>query len=721
MAHFFPAASRLDVERAPSLNRRTHSRNASREAGNDSPSDSRPSRPSHINWMQSSLAPAQAGPSMPRRPPSARLSRSASLSALPPAVLHRQSSLISNHSLQLDKTAGSRTDNPASASAQTASAHPQVKQLSPISEQSYVPTPRREQFTDVEPSTPVSISSSHSAAFLRRPLKRSISATSTSSLRNSAASSHPPILPPLNLSPLDLRPGCPPLSHPTGQQLISTVFEDAGSERTPSFVTARSVSVEGEDAEDTVESPDAHGPSNSTILASSTMQPGSRPDLLTDPDRATEGTTLTATPPDSSSSGLIGSGSDPGSGGGSGSGSSAGAVPAVRPRPRRRVPTSGGSGSTSDTFIWRRWTRGLSFGSSLSRPSFSAARRALASRLPPLPILLFWGGFLAPWCWLIGGWLIAEGRWEDSGKARAALPLRKPKPHGTTAASKGKGKAKAKGRRGGPQLPSDSLGKDLEKGDAAAAAAPREDAGEGARARGEGGEGGEEEAGPSPGRPRQHWAAAVRWIPFASSSSRHGAAAALGPFPDGEKVVTLVKPYSAEVWVYRCRQAAVSSAVDFFMSPRKTAVWYSMGIEIAMDTDIFICEVIEPSPLRWYIREATAAGFEDVYKSKTRKRSFDPVLLQKHVLVIGNQRSWFGTITRLVPHGSISNVRLSSATVTRCMVTGMYDLRSDHSVGAVAAFLARFGKVVIADDLNGKDVHRLENIMSFGRRSTRHV
>ena len=406
--------------------------------------------------------------------------------------------------------------------------------------------------------------SSHSAAFLRRPLKRSISATSTSSLRNSAASSHPPILPPLNLSPLDLRPGCPPLSHRTGQQLISTVFEDASSD---SFVTARSESVEGEgeDAEDTVESPDAHGPSNSTILASSTMQFSSRPDLLTDPDRATEGTTLTTTQPDGSSSGLIGSGSGSGSyPGGSGSGigtgssSSAGVVPPARPRPRRRVPTSGGSGS-SDTFIWRRWTRELSFGSALSRPSFSAARRAIASRLLPLPILLFWGGFLAPWCWLIGGWLIAEGRWEDSGKARAALPLRKPKPHGTTAA--GKGKAKAKGRRGEPQLPPDSLEGDLEKGNAAAAAAPpppqREDAGEGT-----GGEGGvREEAGPNPGRPRQYLAAAPRWIPFACSSSRHGAAAALGPSPDGEKVVTLVKPYSAEVWVYRCRQAAVLSAV----------------------------------------------------------------------------------------------------------------------------------------------------------------
>jgi hypothetical protein len=152
MAHFFPAGSRLDVERAPSLNRRAHSRNTLREASNDLPSDSRQSRPSHINWLQNSLATTQTGPAMPRRPPSARLGRSASLSALgaPPPTLHRQSSLISHHSLQL---ASSRTGNPAAASA-----HPVVKQLSPISERSYVPTPKREQYAmDVEPTTPGSI------------------------------------------------------------------------------------------------------------------------------------------------------------------------------------------------------------------------------------------------------------------------------------------------------------------------------------------------------------------------------------------------------------------------------------------------------------------------------------------------------------------------------------------------------------------------------------
>jgi hypothetical protein len=157
MAHFFPAGSRLDTERVPSLNRRTQSRNTLREAtgSNETPSDSRPSRPSHVNWVQNSMAMNQAGPPMPRRPPSARISRSASLSALtaPPPALHRQSSVISHHSLQLDKSAGSSTGNRTAAST-----HPVVKQLSPISERSYVPTPKREQFAmDAEPTTPISI------------------------------------------------------------------------------------------------------------------------------------------------------------------------------------------------------------------------------------------------------------------------------------------------------------------------------------------------------------------------------------------------------------------------------------------------------------------------------------------------------------------------------------------------------------------------------------
>ncbi|KAI0299430.1 hypothetical protein B0F90DRAFT_1818178 [Multifurca ochricompacta] len=521
MAHFFPAGSRLDVERPSSYTRRTPSRNVLREGGDDSPAESRLGRPSHINWLQNSLSATQASPPMPKRPPSARLGRSASLSALAaPSPLHRQSSLISNHSLQLDRLAGCRADNPDASSTQ-----PLAKPLSPISERSYVPTPKRE--LDVEPSTPISVGSTYSA-FLRRPLKRSISATSTSSLLTNATSTHPPTLPPLNITPLDIRPVYPSVSHRAGPQLFSTVYEDAASERTGSFVTARSVVGDTEDTEANVGKADAHGPSGSTTLYSSASPPAGGVDPSTDPDRVTDGTpTLTTTPP---------------SGSGSGGDSSSGSQPHARPRPHRNAPASGGSGGgTSDTFIWHRWTKGLSFGSALSRPSFSAAQRACAAlaRLPPLPMLLFWAGFLAPWCWLIGGWLITEGRWEESGKARAALPLWKSR-RGPTAGARGRqgkgGQSKGKAVSG----PHDSFAKDLEKSDAVTI--------EGQASREERGVG-----------PHRH-----HWVPARWNRARTAAPAPEDPSDGGtqkEKVVTFVKPYSAEVWVYRCRLAAVVSAL----------------------------------------------------------------------------------------------------------------------------------------------------------------
>ncbi|KAF8270033.1 hypothetical protein EI94DRAFT_1723680 [Lactarius quietus] len=494
MAHFFPAASRMDVE-PPSL-RRTPTGGVS----DDASSEGRLSRPSHINWLQSSLAAtAQAGIPMPKRPLSARLGRSASLSAIPaPPPLRQQPSNLSNHSLQLDRLAGCQTDG--------------AKPLSPISEQSYVPTPtsKRDVFpTEVEPpSTPVSVASTYSA-FLRRPLKRSISATSTSSLRTNVTSIHPPTLPPINITPLDIRPVYPPVSQRAG---FSTVYEDAGSERTGSFVTAPS-EADDDDAEDPT-SPSArggamgfHGPSGSTTLYDSSAFPGG---ALADPytdssDRASD--RFTTTPPPSGS----GISSDP-----------SGAQAQARPRGGRTTGSGGGSG-TSDSFALRR----LTFGSALSRPSFTTARRARAAalaRLPPLPIILFWAGFVAPWCWLIGGWLIAEGRWEDNGKARPAWPLWRPR---STRRRMDKGKM--------------VLARDVEKGPEGAGAGANEDA------------------------PRRRWAWTA-WNPFTPrasillaklpGTSGDGAAAA-----QKEKVVTFVKPYSAEVWVYRCRLAAVISAV----------------------------------------------------------------------------------------------------------------------------------------------------------------
>lgn len=360
------------------------------------------------------------------------------------------------------------------------------------------------------------------------------------------------------------------MSHRSGQQLVSTVYEDAGSERTGSFVTAR----DGNGEDDSAVSPGAHGPSYSTFLPSPiSAGRGSRSDPLTDLDRTTEGTTTLLDGGgfggySGDDSNITNTNNSDGSAGdidiavvGSSLCSSGDVPPArPRPRPRKRTPTSNGSGtgSPSEAFIWRRWTRGLSLGSSRSRPSFSAARRAVASRLPPLPTILFWAGFIAPWCWLIGGWLIEEARWEDGGRARAALPLWKSR-SGSSSSSKAKrrraaGKAVVGtgGDGGASQAPPDTLGEDLEKGNAAVASttvtahegqasAGGEGGGE-AAAEGEGG--GEAGAGPTP-----------RWWYWAPAPKPKRPA----PLPHGEKVTTLMKPYSAEVWVYRCRLAAVVS------------------------------------------------------------------------------------------------------------------------------------------------------------------
>ncbi|KAH9173487.1 hypothetical protein EDB89DRAFT_2068599 [Lactarius sanguifluus] len=110
--------------------------------------------------------------------------------------------------------ASSRTDGP--------TAQPQAGPLSPIPEQSYVPTPtsRRDLFpTDVEPwHTSVS-------SFDLFPLP-------TTSLKT---------------IDLDICPVYPPISHRAGPQVFSTVYEDTASERTGSFVTARSLAGDTED------------------------------------------------------------------------------------------------------------------------------------------------------------------------------------------------------------------------------------------------------------------------------------------------------------------------------------------------------------------------------------------------------------------------------------------------------------------------------------------
>ncbi|THH17296.1 hypothetical protein EW146_g3500 [Bondarzewia mesenterica] len=117
-----------------------------------------------------------------------------------------------------------------------------LKPLSPIIEQAQLVGDQRDRrvspvnLSPLTPGTPASLDHGDHAStystFLKRPLKRSISQASSRSLRTVGTDPAP------TLPHLDLRPPFV-ASHRAGPQLFSTVYEDAVSECTDSFITAR--------------------------------------------------------------------------------------------------------------------------------------------------------------------------------------------------------------------------------------------------------------------------------------------------------------------------------------------------------------------------------------------------------------------------------------------------------------------------------------------------
>ncbi|KAI9056355.1 hypothetical protein FKP32DRAFT_1670206 [Trametes sanguinea] len=284
------------------------------------------------------------------------------------------------------------------------------KQLSPIHETQHFPR-QMKLSTDSAPRTPDSIRTFDriGGAFLNRPLKRSTSQTSTSTFRSNISIAAPAI------PPLDLRPNfqnamgvqhaprksrlAPPtlptvVGSPRQPNKVSVIYEDGSSARTGSFMTAPSLNT-----------PDAEPDSPIFVArdyAASTVTDG------TD----TEETDATQRPsrralafPD----GLLD-------------------VPlndaefGMRPTSRTSLRPSTPSGSLSterrsfgrpsrsispgtESFLQRRWLKGMSFGSDrFVLPSFAQKRRRKLSHA----CILFWLGFVAPWCWLIGGWLLTS-------------------------------------------------------------------------------------------------------------------------------------------------------------------------------------------------------------------------------------------------------------------------------------------------------------------------
>ncbi|VDB83204.1 unnamed protein product [Peniophora sp. CBMAI 1063] len=322
---------------------------------------------SHINWLlpeasssDPSLDHFPAPPTSlgPASSPISPLRQSASLSDLP----------SSNRARAPLK---SILKQPSTRSLQMTTVPAYVQQLSPIYE-----THSSMRTMTAEPSTPASLVSNYSA-FLHRPIKRSTSQASSTTIPTPVLSSqgHTQMM---NLE-----------GHGTR---AARLYEGSTSEGSSSFVTAPSA----------LTTPIRAAPMPSVLTAGELGQfvDLSQPQevhLRTPPSSASlTGRTLTNEPVfDVPSIGLHPPTPGPGS--------STLYIPIAVPAPRMEHQTSG------DTFIFRRWANSLSV-SSAHRPT--STRRQWPTWLPAPPKLLFWVGFVMPPCWMIGGWLLDTGRFD---------------------------------------------------------------------------------------------------------------------------------------------------------------------------------------------------------------------------------------------------------------------------------------------------------------------
>ncbi|TFY51462.1 hypothetical protein EVJ58_g10550 [Rhodofomes roseus] len=266
-------------------------------------------------------------------------------------------------------------------------------------------------------------------AFINRPLNRTTSQTSTSTTASV------PAIPPLDLRPDFQKTIGPPirksrLPPPTLPTVVgsphpgkySVIYEDGSSARTSrSFVTAPSVhSVRdvstpepGGDAQHAEERPvharDYAISTTSSVDVTPAVRTSGLPEGLYDIDLGEPSHAGTSTHAGSTSTSprltqpLLP------------------APPSAIPR-RPRSISSGGS--RSESYIYNRWLRGVSFGSGnyeFHTPrafSRSQSRSYLAGRAGMTSAsILFWLGFIGPWCWLIGGWMLTtEGELEPEFK-----------------------------------------------------------------------------------------------------------------------------------------------------------------------------------------------------------------------------------------------------------------------------------------------------------------
>ncbi|KAH9947795.1 hypothetical protein B0H21DRAFT_852136 [Amylocystis lapponica] len=365
-------------------------------AGKERP---RPPRPSHVSWKSPS---SQASPASLHQSASSPSLLFAPTSARPVSDGYRPSSLrrTSSHSSHLTSPEPpAALDNEGSNRGSAGPADlPPTKPLSPIDERVYFPPQRRPSldslpptpdstrvydghsegaaraFLHAEQASPSTTTVAYPTAFISRPLNRTISQTSTSTLRSTASAA--PSIPPLDLRPnfhsalgvavprkSRLAPPSLPtvLGSPPRPAKYSVIYEDGASARTASFITAPSV----------------HTP-----------EPG---DVDVDADDGAESDYVPST--GDTDTGMLPAGLD------------------ARSPQRASLHTfsSGPSRTDAETtdaeaYIHQRWLKGVSFGSAhLVLPPAPRPHRATSA------CVLFWLGFVGPWCWLIGGWLLSRG------------------------------------------------------------------------------------------------------------------------------------------------------------------------------------------------------------------------------------------------------------------------------------------------------------------------
>ncbi|OSC99696.1 hypothetical protein PYCCODRAFT_804175 [Trametes coccinea BRFM310] len=384
--------------------------------GRDSPSSSRTMPMWGTQGEAPSMIRSTSSPSLLASP----LSTTSASHAYRPTSVGKRSSLSVTYAVE-SAYASDDSDGESTRSTRSQSV---PKQLSPIHETQ--PYQRQMKLsTDSAPRTPDStrtfdrIGGSHSpahSAFLNRPLKRSTSQTSTSTFRSNVSIAAPAI-PPLDLRPnfqnamgVQHGPNSPALlSAPRKSRLappalptvvgsprqvnkVSVIYEDGSSARTGSFMTAPSLYTPDAErdspifvARDYAASTNTEG--TDTEETDATQRPSRSPALpeglldvpLDDAEMGLRPTSRASLRP-----------STPGS---------------LSTERRSFVRPSRSTSPGTESFLQRRWLKGMSFGSDrfVLPPSAQKGKRKMSHAC-----ILFWLGFIAPWCWLIGGWLLTS-------------------------------------------------------------------------------------------------------------------------------------------------------------------------------------------------------------------------------------------------------------------------------------------------------------------------